>query len=322
MYACFLDLSKAFDLVSYDVLWGKLRGAGVPPELTGLFQYWYSNQLNQVRWGDVLSEAYRLECGVRQGGLTSPKLFNLYVNELIVELSSRPVGCKIDGISVNNLCYADDMVLLGPTAGSIRELLNVCERYAVKHGLVYNVLKSEYLIFAAPGKHLNYEPMIALNGRALKRVAQYKYLGHYVTEDLKDQVDVDRERRALAARCNMLAHRFARCSNEVKITLFKAYCQTFYTGSLWVNCTRRALDALRVQYNNGFRVLLRLPRFCSASSMFAEARTDDFYALMRKKTASLISRMRGSSNSILKTLAEQHDAPIVRHAVQLLVRQG
>lgn len=322
VYACFLDLSRAFDLVSYDVLWDKLRGAGVPPELTGLFQYWYSNQLNQVRWGDVLSEAYRLECGVRQGGLTSPKLFNLYVNELIVELSSRPVGCKIGGASVNNLSYADDMVLLGPTAGSIRDMLSVCERYAAAHGLVYNVNKSEYLIFAASGKHLDYEPLISLNGRTLKRVAQFKYLGHYVTEDLKDQVDMDRERRALAARCNMLAHRFARCSNEVKITLFKAYCQGFYTSSLWVSYTRRALDALRVQYNNGFRVLLGLPRFCSASGMFAAARTDDFYAIIRKKTASLIGRMRASRNSILKTLAEQHDAPMLRHFVRLLVRQG
>lgn len=307
--------------MSYDVLWGKLREVGVPPEMTGLFQYWYSNQLNQVRWGDVLSDTYGLECGVRQGGITSPKLFNLYMNELIVELSSIPVGCKINGTSVNNLSYADDMVLLGPTAGSIRQMLSICERYAATHGLVYNVGKSEYLIFAAPGRHVHYEPTISLNGRALKRVVQFKYLGHYVTEDLKDGVDIDRERRALAARCNMLAHRFARCSSMVKITLFKAYCQGFYTGSLWVSYTRKDLDALRVQYNNGFRVLLRLPRFCSASSMFAVARTDDFYAIIRKKTASLISRMRASTNSILHTLAEQHDAPILRHAVRLLVRQ-
>lgn len=213
------------------------------------------------------------------------------------------------------------MVLLGPTAGSIREMLRTCEEYAVKHGLMYNVRKSEYLIFGAPGKPICYKPTISLNGVPLKRVTQFKYLGHYVTDDLKDQVDMDRERRTLAARCNMLAHRFARCSVEAKITLFKAYCQNFYTGALWVNYTRKALDVLRVQYNNGFRVLLGLPRFCSASTMFAEAHTNDFYAIMRNKTASLLSRLRSSSNSILKTLSDLNDSRMLSHFIKVIVRQ-
>ncbi|XP_026317008.1 uncharacterized protein LOC113228081 [Hyposmocoma kahamanoa] len=190
------------------------------------------------------------------GGLSSPKLFNMYVNELIVGVSSKPVVCRIDGISVNNINYADDMVLLGPTAGSIADLLRFCEQYTSTHGLVYNCVKSESMVFGIPGRVMSYEPKINLNEVALKRVSRFKYLGHYLAEDLRDQTDIDRERRALAARCNMLAHRFARCSEEAKITLFKAYCQSLYTNGLWVNYMQKALGALRVQYNNGFRMLL------------------------------------------------------------------
>ncbi|XP_026322229.1 uncharacterized protein LOC113231903 [Hyposmocoma kahamanoa] len=320
VYACFLDLSKAFDLVVYDVLWGKLEKAGVPRNLIEILKCWYMNQQNNVRWGRALSDAYRLKCGVRQGGLTSPKLFNLYVNELVVGLSSKPVRCHVDGICVNNISYADDMVLLGPTTGAIAELLRTCEQYTSSHGLVYNCAKSEFLIFGVPGKGMSYEPKISLNGLPLKRVDKFKYLGHYLTGDLKDQIDIDRERRALAARCNMLAHRFARCSEEAKITLFKAYCQSFYTGGLWVNYTQKALSALRVQYNNGFRMLMGLPRHCSASSMFALAGVDDFFAVMRNKKASLLSRLRSSSNSILKMFAAKLDAPMLQHFIQVLVR--
>lgn len=40
VYACFLDLSRAFDLVSYDVMWDKLREKKVPAELLRILQYW------------------------------------------------------------------------------------------------------------------------------------------------------------------------------------------------------------------------------------------------------------------------------------------
>lgn len=43
-FACFLDLSKAFDLVCYEILWKKLRNVNLPPEHLVVHQYWYLNQ--------------------------------------------------------------------------------------------------------------------------------------------------------------------------------------------------------------------------------------------------------------------------------------
>jgi retron-type reverse transcriptase len=312
VYACFLDLSRAFDLVSYKVLWRKIRDRGVPSEICDLLQYWYSNQTNYVKWDDCVSDPYRLDCGVRQGGLTSPRLFNLYIDALIDELSSKRVGCGVGGVSINNISYADDMVLLGPSVKAIRELLKVCEAYAESHGLTYNVKKCEYMVFEVRGKHREDGPDLLLNGFKIKKVSSFKYLGHVIADDLKDNLDIERERRALAVRSNMLARRFARCTDQVKITLFKSYCQSLYTGNLWVNYTKKTLDILRVQYNNAFRMLLGLPRYCSASEMFAQARTDGFHAIIRKKTASLLRRVRDSPNGILRTVAENNYSPILR----------
>ncbi|XP_063895033.1 uncharacterized protein LOC135118044 [Helicoverpa armigera] len=241
------------------------------------------------------------------------------MNDLIGELSSMHAGCHIDGVAVNNISYADDMVLLSPSIGALRNLLKVCERYAECHGLMYNVTKSECIFFGLGDKTLHEPPPICLNGSPLTRVNKFKYLGHIVTDDLKDNEDIERERRALAVRGNMLARRFARCTVQVKLALFKAYCQSFYTSSLWVNYTQRAYSALRVQYNNVLRMLLRLPRFCSASSMFAEARIDDFYALRRKRVASMLARVRGSSNDILKIVASKYQCPIHSLWVKIVV---
>nr|XP_034825569.1 uncharacterized protein LOC117983197 [Maniola hyperantus] len=238
-----------------------------------------------VRWAGALSDEYTLDCGVRQGGLTSPLLFNLYVNELIVRLSSTHVGCYIGETCFNNISYADDMVLLGPTIGSIRKLVKICEGYAEAHGLQYNSKKSELLIFKA-GKHQpKHMPPLCLNGTELKVVDTFRYLGHIVTQALSDNEDIERERRALTVRSNMLAH------------------------------SKKALNALRVQYNNAFRMLLGLPRGCSASGMFTEARTDGFHAIIRKKMASLLQRLRSSSNSILGAIKDRIGCPIIKHWV-------
>lgn len=289
----------------------------LPDEIVSLFGFWYDNQRNSVRWAGVHSDVYRLECGVRQGGLSSPRLFNLYMNRLIEELSSTNIGCHIDGICINNLSYADDMVLLSPSISALRRLLHICETYAAAHGLRYNSKKSELLVFKAGSKSYSSVPPVNLCGTPLNRVQKFKYLGHWVTEDLSDSVDIERERRALSVRCNMLARRFARCTNEVKVTLFKAYCQSFYTCSLWATFTQRAYNALRVQYNNAFRILFGLPRFCSASAMFAQARTNDFYGIIRSRSASLLSRVRGSPNTILRALADREDSLMMQRWMRL-----
>ncbi|XP_059057457.1 uncharacterized protein LOC131851051 [Achroia grisella] len=289
----------------------------VPCQLVDLFKYWYDHQVNQVKWSGSFSEEYRLRCGVRQGGLSSPALFSLYVNDLIDGLSSARIGCSIHGNMINSISYADDMVLLSPSISALRRLLKTCEEYAESHGLRYNVKKSEVMIFHGKNSTQRSMPAVCLYGTPLNRVSRFKYLGHIVSGDLNDDYDIERERRALSVRCNMLARRFARCNNDVKTTLFKAYCQSFYTCGLWFGYTQRAYNALRIQYNNGFRMLLGLPRFCSASEMFAAARVDGFEAIMRKRAASLMSRIRGSSNSILKTVASIPDCPLQRHWITL-----
>ncbi|XP_061722965.1 uncharacterized protein LOC133529284 [Cydia pomonella] len=130
---------------------------------------------------------------------------------------------------------------------------------------------------------------------------------------MKDDEDIKRERRALATRAKMLAHRFRRSTAPVKITLFRAFCTTFYTCALWTSYTQRSLSDLRIQYNNAFRALLRLPRWCSASGMFADARVDGFQAIMRARCAAALRRLRGSRNSLLAIIADRLDSQLLVH---------
>ena len=67
----------------------------------------------------------------------------------------------------------------------------------------------------------------------LKFVSEFKYLGHFITNDEHDDKDVLREVRAMFTHTNILARRFFSCSVSVKIVLFRTFCNCFYGMELW-----------------------------------------------------------------------------------------
>lgn len=147
-------------------------------------------------------------------------------------------------------------------------------------GLRYNPRKSEVIVFNSKNKTYAYVPTLYVCGKVKGsrkiRVVRFKYLGHWISEDLKDGIDIERERRVL-----ILARRFARCSKQVKVKLSRTYCQNFYSCSLWGKYSSHKFNALCVQYNDTFRILIGLPHHCSASGMFTEGHIDGFHAIIK-----------------------------------------
>ena len=66
-----------------------------------------------------------LFCGVRQGGVLSPYLYAIYVDDLINELRSSGYGVHIGSVFVGCLLYADDIVLLSPFYYGLQKLLSI-----------------------------------------------------------------------------------------------------------------------------------------------------------------------------------------------------
>ena len=80
---------------------------------------------------------------VKQGGILSPMLFNIYMNDLSVHvlLNNSNIGGKIGGILVNHLSYADDMCLISLSSHGMIQLLNICDNFAISHSLTYDTNK-------------------------------------------------------------------------------------------------------------------------------------------------------------------------------------
>ena len=85
--------------------------------------------------------------GVRQGGVLSPLLFNVYVNDLSTQLSQTGIGDSIDGKFVNHMIYADDLCVISLSSSGLQSLLNICTDYSELHDLTFNAKKSVSMFF-------------------------------------------------------------------------------------------------------------------------------------------------------------------------------
>jgi len=84
-----LDARKAFDRVNHIKLFHLLCDAGIPVHIIRLLMNCYSKILIVVKWNGSYSSVCSLKSGVRQGGVLSPILFNIYINYRYVRPSTK-----------------------------------------------------------------------------------------------------------------------------------------------------------------------------------------------------------------------------------------
>ena len=71
--------------------------------------------MNNVRWCYSFSEFFTVSNSVKQGGILSPHLFNVYMDDLSVHLNKLQIGCLYAGPIMNHMMYADDLCVFSPS---------------------------------------------------------------------------------------------------------------------------------------------------------------------------------------------------------------
>ena len=97
--------------------------------------------MSRVSWGNHLSQYFELASGVKQSGVQSPILFNMYIEKLFLELKRSGYGCHINNTFVGALCYADDVALLSPSIRGLNDMISLCEVFAKHLDITFNCKK-------------------------------------------------------------------------------------------------------------------------------------------------------------------------------------
>ena len=176
----FLNWSKAFDTINYNVLFSKLHYYGIRGCALNWFQSYLSYRLQQVEYRSNLSSPCHLSHGFPQGFILGPLLFLIYVNNFQNGLQKGKA-----------LMFADDTTIFFQykrlselTSTANTQLKNVNE-WLIANKLSLNITKTNYVIFQTPHcKQTTKQLNIILNNHALQRNSDTKFLLKKITSSI------------------------------------------------------------------------------------------------------------------------------------------
>ena len=176
LYTCFVDFKSAFDTIWRSALLYKLITHNIGGNFLGIIKDMYKKVVYSVKCGSGCTDKFSSSIGVKQGGVLSPLLFNLYLSDLpkIFDSSCNPV--QLADLQINCLMYADDLVLLSLSSTGLQNCLDKLESYCKLWKLNVNITKTKVLIFNKGGRLLK-NCIFHYGGFALEKVNQYCYLG-------------------------------------------------------------------------------------------------------------------------------------------------
>ena len=185
VYAVFIDLRKAFDLVCRQALLFKLACYGVNGGFFDIIKSMYRSSTGHIKMNGKISEAFQILKGTEQGHPLSPELFKIYFQKLSQLLNEAMTDCPtLAGLRITHLAWADDLVVLSLDPSSIQKQLDIIQQYCRDWGLEINISKTKYMIMN--GKDScgdSWRP--TLDGQIIEKVTSYCYLGVIISSNGK-----------------------------------------------------------------------------------------------------------------------------------------
>ena len=195
--AIFLDLSKAFDTLNFDILRDKLKYYGVRGTSLALIKSYLTNRYQYVQFENSDSELLEIVTGIPQGSILGPLFFSVFINDLVNSSENREIAVNSELQKVNTWLKLNKLSI--------------------------NVNKTKCMFFT---KRRHLTPLqFSMNNRAIDVVQHFNYLGIMLDENMSWKTHIAMVRNKLS-RINGILHRLKYYfSIDLKILkfLFKLY---------------------------------------------------------------------------------------------------
>ena len=300
----FLDCSKAFDKVSHYGIFLKLMSRGVPLCFLNLIVYWYLNLHCCCQWNGVKSDFFQVTTGTKQGGVISPKIFTLYLDELISRLRRRGIGCHVLHLFIACILYADDLCLIAPTRGAMQEMLLICQENCGEFCLHFNPKKSKALLFGN-FRNITVAPL-NLNGQQIEYTNQWDYLGTTIVSGTNLSFSASKDLRSFYRSANSVLSVQRKPNELVQMKLLYSMCVPILSYVAEVKLFKCSeMHSCNVAINDAIRRIFSFNRWESPRELRQQLSLPNLYKIFSLRKTKFEEGCRNSYNSIVAYLTNK-----------------
>lgn len=250
----FIDLKKAFDSVSHELLLKKLTDIGIQGSAYKIFKSYLTNRKQVVKIGEMESNPETVTYGIPQGSIIGPLLFLIHIN-----------GVHQIGLRGDLSLYADDTCIFyyGNSIDSIiseaQSDLDVLNVWFQQNLLTINATKTNYMVFAAKNKKIGNHITLKINDQQINKVNEEKYLGLILDSKMTWLPHIQKIKTKLTSLTGALRS-IARClPPQVRYTIYNALVKPHidYLIEAWGTAAKTNLKILQTAQNKLIKVLFR-----------------------------------------------------------------
>lgn len=291
--AVFLDVAKAFDCVSHNLLLEILKCFSFDERALSWVNSFLSERKLSVFLNGTLSAEKQVSLGVPQGSVLGPHLFIVYINTLLSLIERNCPGIQI-------VTYADDTTLLfrinKHQPNDCIDALNTHLSYvyslfsSVK--LSINPSKTKLILFKTPGSRVYIEAgALTMNGTRLDPVETCSCLGLVLSSDIKWKEHY----LSVLLKCYGIITMLGRLKQlgfklDLLKTVYSALFEPvlFYGASVWGTTYSNVVNRFQVLQNDALRAIYGLPRYQSVRFVFKQQRILSVASVVKYRVATLL----------------------------------
>ena len=168
-----------------------------------------------VFWDSCKSEYFKIYNGVKQGGVISYHLFNLYIDLLLVQLSNNSgYGCHIAGVYAGELSSADGITLSYPNVWGFNKMVKICNQYRLENNIIFNTKKPVCIKF---GSSIIKGESAFFDGVMREWTDKVRHLGNFIDTTCNDYIDCIAKKSYCIGYVNKLKVNFDKMTHTVLI---------------------------------------------------------------------------------------------------------
>lgn len=261
----FIDLSKAFDTISHELLLKKLNVFGVRGQVLNLFESYLSNRKQCVDVDGEISGLLDVKCGVPQGSVLGPIFFLLFLNDV-----------ERLGLRGKVFIYADDTAIFYPSKNvtesceNIQHDLNVLDDYFGNNLLVMNLSKTKIMHFQDPKTVTESHTPVILGGVSVELVKQFKYLGLVLDSYLKWGPHSESICKKISPAVATLYKLKKILPTHAKKKIYHSliHSRISYMSQVWGAAAGEHVNRVQIMQNRALKQIYNLPHLTESKSLY------------------------------------------------------